>query len=75
MISVRRPITNQTPWLRDEVGHLEAAVEGFTATGVRRDGDRVVVIFRWFADPNVYEISGPVASVDGGEPGAWIYDL
>ena len=62
-------------WVRDELGHLETAVEGFAATGVRRDGDRVVVIFRWFADPNVYEISGPIASVDGEEPGAWIYDL
>lgn len=62
-------------WLRDELGNLQVQVEGFAATGVRRDGDRVVVIFRWFADPNVYEISGPVAGMDGDEPGAWIFDL
>jgi hypothetical protein len=38
---------------------LAGAVLGFVGLGTRRDGDRVVLIFRWRADPNTYELSLP----------------
>jgi hypothetical protein len=38
---------------------LAGAVVGFVGLGTRRDGDRIVLIFRWHADPNTYELSLP----------------
>lgn len=37
--------------------YLDQRVEGFRGLGVRRDGQRLSIVFRWFDDPNTYEIS------------------
>ena len=38
---------------------LAGAVVGFVGLGTRREGEHVVLIFRWHADPNTYELSLP----------------
>lgn len=47
---------------------LQREVMGFRGLRVHRDGDRVCMAFRWFADPNTYEFC---SAVHGG---AWAWD-
>jgi hypothetical protein len=43
------------------LGVLERNVEGFRPIQVRRDDERVCLVFRWHDDPNTYEICSAIA--------------
>lgn len=51
-------------WLNDVMAGMGRLVKGFRPIGVRNDGERMSLVFRWFDDPNTYEI---VADWSDGE--------
>jgi hypothetical protein len=71
MASAERGIEDD---VREAMSHLEGG--GFAGVGLRRDGDRLTMIFQWYSDPNTYELSGRIpppgsAGDDVDDPASW----